>query len=103
MTNTPHREGYYILSLKNGPAGDALLWWRPNNAGYTITLEAAGVYTQAEVDAHPRYYNDGENTVAVPVAEAEARAFRVVGIDDQQAMVASRYRAADTQSASAGD
>ena len=54
MTTTPPREGYYILCLKTGPAGDSLLWWRPNNAGYTIALEAAGVYTQADLDALAR-------------------------------------------------
>lgn len=83
---------YYILSIKNGPAGNDLLWWRPDNAGYTVVLESAGVYTQADIDEHPRYYNDGTDTVAVPVAEVERRAVRVVPSDDLLALKVLRYR-----------
>lgn len=102
MTTTPPREGYYILCLKTGAMGDSLLWWRPNNAGYTVALERAGVYTQADLDAHPRYYNNGETTLAVPVAEAEARTMRVVSSDHLRALVAS-LRGADTHARAGGE
>lgn len=91
---------YYILSIKNGPVGNDLLWWRPGNAGYTVVLESAGVYTQADIDAHP-HYNNGVDTLAIPVAEVERRAVRVVPSDDLLALKALGYRAGDTQSPTA--
>jgi len=37
---------YYIQ--KKDFVGDCLLWWRENNQGYTINLDYAGKYTEAE-------------------------------------------------------
>lgn len=43
------KKKYYIVSLKNTKAKDAsLTLWRPDNAGYTYFLCAAGVYDEIE-------------------------------------------------------
>lgn len=102
MSNTtPTREDYYILSL-NVMSSDTLLWWTPKGSCLTSALERAGVFTQAEIDANPRY-NNGVDTVAVPVAQVEARAVRVVCGEDMRALKALGYRPVDTQPAPTGD
>ncbi len=73
--HNPHTE-FYIVSLYHS-AGDNILWWRPKNAGYTVALEQAGRYTQADLDAHPGYYQS-ERNMAVPCGIAESLASRVV-------------------------
>lgn len=63
---------YYILSLKWTRKREPYVsFWRPNNAGYCWPLEWAGVYTSEQIADAPRYYNDGENTLAVPVGVVE--------------------------------
>jgi hypothetical protein len=42
-TATPEPELYYIRT--RGYIGNGLVWWRPNNAGYTSDLKQAGKYT----------------------------------------------------------
>lgn len=61
-------EGFYILSLKWSRGREILTWWGPKNSGYTGLLEGAGVYTREQVDAKPSYYNNGDSTLAIPVA-----------------------------------
>ena len=56
---------YYILSLKNTDP-EALVWWRPNNAGYTIFLDMAGKYSVGEVFGNKSYYDNGKDTMALP-------------------------------------
>lgn len=47
------RKYYYIVSLKNTKAKDAsLTLWRPDNAGYTYFLCAAGVYDEIDPEYH---------------------------------------------------
>lgn len=74
---------YYILSLKysRGAHCVVLLWWRPDNNGYTMFLEAAGRYKESEVLKSPSYYNDGEDTLAIPCADVERHAHRAVDVD----------------------
>lgn len=83
---------FVILSLK-WTRGDDIVWWAPDNAGYTRDLGAAGRYTEAQVADAPDYYNDGESTLAVPVEVAEARARKVVRVDDLHA-ICTKARAA---------
>lgn len=42
---------WYLLSIMHSrPANNAFTWWGKDSAGYTISLEEAGVYTKAEAD-----------------------------------------------------
>lgn len=69
---------YYVLSLKWSKRRDGLLtWWRPNNNGYCYRLEEAGRYTAEQIEAKRNYYDDGENTRAIPCANVDAMAIRV--------------------------
>ncbi|HDR3524331.1 hypothetical protein ACTFSJ_27605 [Bacillus cereus group sp. MYBK12-2] len=56
---------YHVLSLKWSEGKDLLVWWGPNNSGYTNDLTQAGVYTEDEILSQYSYYNN-ENTKAVP-------------------------------------
>lgn len=69
---------FYILSLKWTRGGDLLTWWAPNNSGYTSVIELAGRYSRADVEAKQGYYNNGDSTLAIPCAEVDAVAQRVV-------------------------
>jgi hypothetical protein len=69
---------YFVLSLKWSKGQELLVWWRPNNAGYTCRLDDAGRYTAEAIEADRRYYDDGEGTLAVPCEMAESLAIRVV-------------------------
>jgi hypothetical protein len=64
-------DGYYIACFKGGPHG-YVLWWGPNNRGYTHDLDAAGVYAEPVAGYHDR---DDDN-VPVPVAFARRLAAR---------------------------
>lgn len=37
---------YYIESVKHGPVGNSVLWWRHNSAGYTTNIADAGLYDE---------------------------------------------------------
>ena len=56
-------EGYYLACFKERSKGAPVLWWAPNNAGYSTDLEHAGVYTTPKPG-----YHDSEHTVPVPVS-----------------------------------
>lgn len=57
---------YIILSLKYSTK-DEQVFWRSNNAGYTNVPWFAGIYTEEDVKGDPEYYNDGHNTIAIPL------------------------------------
>lgn len=59
---------YIILSLKYSKK-DEPIFWRSNNAGYTRIPWAAGIYTEEKVKNDPGYYNDGCNTIAIPLTD----------------------------------
>lgn len=58
---------FFILSLKHSEK-DSPTFWRPDNAGYTIFPWSAGLYSKAQVESDPGYYNDGYNTLAIEVS-----------------------------------
>jgi hypothetical protein len=68
---------YYIISCKH-TSGYTLTLWRPNNSGYTIYLEQAGKYSEEDVKKNPLYYNNRNDTIAVPVEELEKIAHHVI-------------------------
>lgn len=59
-------KAFVILSLKHSE-GKTPCFWRPDNAGYTNFPWAAGIYTEEQVNGDPEYYNDGYNTLAIPL------------------------------------
>jgi hypothetical protein len=61
---------YIIISLKHSEK-NSLCFWRPKDAGYTIFPFMAGIYTEEEVKAKPHYYNNGYNSLAIPLTEIE--------------------------------
>lgn len=71
-------DGYYLASFKRGTDNGKVLWWMPNNCGYSSDLEQAGIYKQ--IDAG---YHDNEYTVPVPVSMIRnLRVRRVVDYSD---------------------
>lgn len=63
----------YILSIKHSAKhDDYITFWRPNDAGYTCYLPAAGRYTDRQIEASPNYYSNGYTTAAVPCAQVDA-------------------------------
>lgn len=44
MDNQVKKKEYYIRT--EGFNGDSLLWWRPNEGGYTMDLNKAGRYSE---------------------------------------------------------
>lgn len=76
MADLPVADEYLILDLRH--AGDVLLWWAPDNCGYTTRIDRAGRYSRTVVEANLGYYNDGMITRAIPSSAVEAAAVRVV-------------------------
>ena len=56
-------DGFYLASFKHKDRGGAMMWWGPGNAGYTIDIEQAGIYTEITPG-----YHDSDDTVPVPVS-----------------------------------
>lgn len=63
---------YIIISLKHGTAKEPV-FWRADNAGYTIHPWAAGIYSEEEVKQDQGYYNNGYSTIAVPLQSEELK------------------------------
>lgn len=59
---------YIIIDISHG-TGEEPMFWRANDSGYTTSPFAAGIYTEEQVKARPDYYNDGYNTVAIPLTD----------------------------------
>lgn len=57
---------YIIVSLKHTRQEDPYITlWNPENRGYCYRLNIAGRYTEQDLRSWPKYYNGGENTIAV--------------------------------------
>lgn len=82
---------FYIVSLKHSGNRDWLLFWRPNDQGYTSFLEAAGRYSLEDVEKNARYYNNGDSTIAVPCEVVEALAHKAVYADDFRKLKDARH------------
>jgi hypothetical protein len=77
----PHE--YYIFTTAHGGCDEAL-FWRPEEAGYTRFLAAAGRYSKEESDAICKMRGQD---FAIPCEIAEERAMRMVPWDSVQEFV----------------
>lgn len=59
---------YIIISPSHGTANDPV-FWKADNAGYTNSPFAAGIYTEEQINARPDYYNNGYSAVAIPLTD----------------------------------
>lgn len=59
---------YIIYSLKHSTKKQPC-FWRANNAGYTSFPFAAGHYTESQILNNHDYYNNGTNSIAIPLTE----------------------------------
>ena len=83
---------YFILALDRSTGQDLLVWWKPNDTGYTIFLEEAGRYTHRQVTEKADYYNNGE-ALAIPVHEVKAHAKMAVYRDEWGADMLNKAQA----------
>ena len=67
---------YVILSLTHSTP-EFTMFWLPGNLGYTTCLANAGKYDVSLIQQKMGYYNDGINTVAVPLT---ITALNILGI-----------------------
>ncbi len=73
-------DGFYLASFKHKDRGDAMMWWGPDNAGYTTDIEQAGIYTEIAPG-----YHDSDHTVPVPVSFLDGcRIRRTLDPDDSK-------------------
>lgn len=59
---------YIIISLKHG-TGKQPMFWRANSAGYCYSPFAAGHYDEETIKANPGYYNNGKDSIAIPLTD----------------------------------
>lgn len=64
----------YILSLKHTHKTDSFFTlWRPNNAGYCVSLEAAGLYTEIK-----NGYHDSDCSMPIDIEVAKRMASTIL-------------------------
>lgn len=84
---------FYVCSVKwSEGRRDCVVWWRPNDEGYTQFLDCAGKYTEAHIAADPKRYNNGDTTAAIPCDVADRLARPAVYIDHKGVMLATRAK-----------
>lgn len=86
-------ELFYVIDISRERRGDVLMFWKPKDCGYTTALEQAGKYTREQIFARLDYYSNGTETIAVPCAEVDSHAVRVVGNGDWTRRELMRRRA----------
>lgn len=67
---------FIVISAKHSDQ-DGIVYWRPDNAGYTYNPWQAGIYTEQQIKENLDYYCSGGNT-AVDVNNTEA--LRMIGV-----------------------
>lgn len=72
---------FFILSLKWTRSGEAITWWREDNAGYTTDLQQAGRYPAAKVLERRSYYDNKVDTLAIPCEAAFSIARTRISVD----------------------
>jgi hypothetical protein len=70
---------YYVLTVKDNPYKAQLLYWfAPGANGYVSSLRDAGTFSETELRRLPDYYDNGRNTMAIPMEVAERFVLPVV-------------------------
>lgn len=59
---------YIILSVSHS-SKDEPIYWRANDSGYINVPWGAGIYSEEQVKANPKYYNNGYDTIAIPLTD----------------------------------
>lgn len=68
---------YVIVSLKRSTLTNGVLYWKPNECGYTPYLMCALFLHQDKVSNALDRYNDGLSTIAVPCTDSY---FKMMGL-----------------------
>lgn len=61
----------YIIINPEQSTERTVVFWRPNNAGYTTCPFAAGIYTKEQIEESPNYYNNGFKSIAIPLTDSD--------------------------------
>jgi len=51
-------EEYYIINLEQISNEDSLLFWKPNESGYTANITEAGIYSKERAEEINKHYRD---------------------------------------------
>lgn len=86
MSSENEERLYLIKSIKH-TVGDLMIWWGPDDRGYTCFVECAGRYTPAQIAANRGYYDNGESTKAIPLADVLAVSLCVVPTHEAAAII----------------
>ncbi len=71
MTDQAKEEVFYVASLSHTSKDEEfIVWWMPEQRGYTRVLGQAGRYSTSDMMAHG--LNDGVTTVAIPLEVADS-------------------------------
>lgn len=61
---------YHLLAIDKTKYAPNLVWWGPNDCGYTQNIKEAGIYSEERINSK-RFYYDNEECVPVPVEEIQ--------------------------------
>jgi hypothetical protein len=78
---TEMRKQYVLLSLKHSTK-ETVCFWMADDCGYTENPWSAGVYTEEQIRANPKHYNDGFETVAVELTHDSLREIGLLFVPD---------------------
>jgi hypothetical protein len=77
---------YYLLAIDKTKNSPFLVWWGPNDCGYTQNIERAGIYTEEQIKRDPNYY-DNDECVPVPVEEIDKLKTARMAINDSENLI----------------
>ncbi len=70
---------YFIRNLEREGGSNVVVWWKPNERGYTSDLSEAGFYTKEQATRITKAANLMKvEDIMVPVEEAQALSSNVV-------------------------